>query len=393
LVSDLLDYIRNQEDTNPQKPYRRDPPHSPAEEHNRDQKPCSLTTPRGRRACREVSTWSPFEPEYDQNSQSFHADTPFCNPLEGRTLGNRLSYVLYNSVHYVDPTGYKWSWKAFFGIVAAVALVIATAGAAAPGVAAAAGAYGAAEVAAGTLASWATTAAVVSAVSGAAYLATPSGSSAMSSASLPTIGVGAASAMALAGLPELATAGVAPISAGARLGMGAATAGELAVPGVGEVVGGAIAGILLYKGAAAVRQAYEEWDRGFEIIGYHATTAAAAISIRDNGFDITRSDRLRNNRFGRGYYLSDTPQHAAAEYVNKYGYQPEAILQVRARLTKNLIVGGPLAERPISRWIGAGGRAVGGSLMYGAFAPEAEDGINYVLFDPLHQVRNQERVR
>ena len=69
-----------------------------------------------------------------------------------------------------------------------MALVIATAGAAAPGVAAAAGAYGAAEAAAGALASWASTAALVGAASGAAYLATPSGSGTLSGAGVATLG-------------------------------------------------------------------------------------------------------------------------------------------------------------------------------------------------------------
>ena len=66
------------------------------------------------------------------------------------------------------------------------------------------------------------------------------------------------------------------------------------------------------------------------------------------------------------------------------------MVQVKARLTRNLIVGGPLAERPISHWIGAAARAAGGSLTYGAFAPGAEGGINYVLFDPRRQVIQQD---
>ena len=88
--------------------------------------------------------------------------------------------------------------------------------------------------------------------------------------------------------------------------------------------------------------------------------------------------------------FSDTPNHAAAEYFNQYGRQPEVILQVKARLRRNLIVGGRFAERPTSRWIGAAVRAVGGSLMYGAFAPGAEEGINYVLFNPRQQVIQQD---
>ena len=283
----------------------------------------------------------------------------------------------------MDPTGYKWSWKTFFGIVAAVALVIATAGAAAPGVAAAAGAYGAAEVAAGTLASWASTAAVVSAVSGAAYLATPSSSGTFSGTGIAALGVGGAGAMiALAGPPELATAGIAPVSAAGRLG--ALTAGELAVPGVGEVAGGAIAGILLYKGAAALREAYEEWDRGFEIVGYHATSFKGVYGIaRGEGFKFDVSDRDGRTRFGPGFYLSSTPKGAIAELTRR-GLTVDAVLEVRARLTRNITVGGSLAERPFSRAIGAVVRGFQGSITYGSFA---EPGVtNYVLFGPDQQI-------
>jgi len=103
---------------------------------------------RGPRARREVSTWSPFEPENGQNTQSFHADTPFCNSFEWRTLGNRPSYVSYNSVHYVDPSGYKWSWKKFFAIAAAVVVGVVTGQLELPGIVAAA--FSAATVAAAT---------------------------------------------------------------------------------------------------------------------------------------------------------------------------------------------------------------------------------------------------
>ena len=285
----------------------------------------------------------------------------------------------------MDPTGYGWFRRIFQSIFVAVASVLLDI--VAPG--------------AGRLLQAAVTvaAAVAGDQTGAAIDRAVARSSSQSSSSptVPQILPSLPSSPALAGLglaslgagALTATATVAPASAGG--GLGALTAGGLAIPGAGEVLGDVIAGILLYHGAAALREAYEEWDRGFEIIGYHATNAVDAQSIVERGFKLSRSDPA--NRFGPGYYLSDTPQRASAEYLNKNGYPPEAILQVRACLRKNLIVGGPLAERPISRWVGAAARAAKGSLMYGAFAPGAEGGINYVLFDPLHQVRDQERVR
>jgi len=206
----------------------------------------------------------------------------------------------------------------------------------------------------------------------------------------PSPALGAGLGAALAGPPGLATAGGAPISAGARLGMGAATAGELAVPGVGEVLGAAIAGILFYQGAAALRHAYEEWDRGFEIEGYHATSQPSyAYNIYDEGFKLSYSDKSGTARFGPGFYLAATEQGAIAEYMKWHGGQrPPAVLKIRARLTRNLTVGWPLSERPVSRWIGGAMRGLKGSIIYGAFAPGAGGGINYVLFNPQGQVES-----
>jgi hypothetical protein len=87
----------------------------------------------------------------------------------------------------VDPTGFKWSWSKFFGIVAIVAAVIVTAGAAAPYIAGAAGVVGGAieagiGAAAAAAAATAPYAAVVGIASAGAYLATPSSSGAIASA-------------------------------------------------------------------------------------------------------------------------------------------------------------------------------------------------------------------
>ena len=40
------------------------------------------------------------------------------------------------------------------------------------------------------------------------------------------------------------------------------------------------------------------------------------------------------------------------------------------------------------RWIGTAMRGLKGSITYGAFAPGAEGGINYVLYNPLGQVES-----
>ncbi len=259
--------------------------------------------------------------------------------------------------------------------MAGVALVIATAGAAAPGVAAAAGAYGAAEVAAGTLASWATTAAVVSAVSGAAYLATPGGSGAMSSASMAALGAGGAGAIALAGPPGLATAGGAPFSMGGRLG--ALTAGALAEPSpIGEaLLGTALASILLYQGASALRQTLDDaFYRDNGVISYYSTKRVTAETILAN-----RSFRYAEfnpaNRGGPYLHTNNTPFGARTEARYK-----EAVLQVYATPRKLLrLPFPPPYTYGLNQMISIGAQTFGFDAM--SFPSTKVPGtINYVFF-------------
>ena len=298
------------------------------------------------------------------------ADTSVQDPADPQTL-NRYAYCRNNPLAHIDPSGY-FSWKKFFGIAAAVVVAAFTGQVELPVWVAAT--FSAAVVAGAQAEGAAIDRAV--ARSSSQSSSQPSVSQTAASSSLSSaMGLGVASL----GAVPLAAAAVTPVGAGAG-GLGALTAGELAIPGVGEVVGGAIAGILLYQGAAAVREAYEEWNRGYEIIGYHATSFNGAYGIaRGGGFKFDLSDRDGRARFGPGFYLASTPKGAIAE-LSRRGLTVSAVLEVRARLTRNIIVGGPLADRPYSRVIGAGVRAFQGSITYGSFA---DPGVtNYVLFGP-----------
>jgi len=64
---------------------------------------------------------------YDPTLGRFLQADPFVQDPADPQMLNRYSYVRNNPVNFVDPSGYKWSWKKFFKIVAIVAAVIAVA--------------------------------------------------------------------------------------------------------------------------------------------------------------------------------------------------------------------------------------------------------------------------
>ena len=64
---------------------------------------------------------------YDPSLGRFLQADPFVQDPADPQMLNRYSYVRNNPVNFVDPSGYKWSWKKFFKIVAIVAAVIAVA--------------------------------------------------------------------------------------------------------------------------------------------------------------------------------------------------------------------------------------------------------------------------
>jgi len=86
---------------------------------------------------------------YDPQLGRFLQPDPFVQePSDPQSL-NRYSYVRNNPVNLVDPTGFKWSWKKFFAIAAAVVVGVVTGQLELPGIVAAA--FSAATVAAATV--------------------------------------------------------------------------------------------------------------------------------------------------------------------------------------------------------------------------------------------------
>ena len=257
---------------------------------------------------------------YDPGLGRFVSPDPLIqDPIDPQTL-NRYSYVRNNPVNFVDPSGYNF-WKKLFQFIAKVAATVAVA---ATVVGVGALLLGQPEIAVPAFA-------VARGAAMVAFAATTIANAIPDGRASPTTGSSGGTTLGSPGEGP----GV-PLSSIPLL-LGTTATGELAVPGVGEVLGAAIAGILLYQGAAALRRAYEEWDRGFEIVGYHATTAASAQDIMNNGFKLSRSDLEGTNRFGPGYSLGSTPAISDAEFMKHHnGMMAPGMLQVTARLTRNV---------------------------------------------------------
>ncbi len=287
---------------------------------------------------------------YDPQLGRFIQADPFVqDPSDPQTL-NRYAYVRNNPVNLVDPSGYKWSWKAFFGIVAIVAIVVVTAGVAAPAIAGAAGAAGAAigggigagieagiGAAAGFAAAAAPYAAFAGVASGTGYFLTPGASSPGFAAAVGA--ATAASGAVLGAGPGLAASAV---LGNAALQGGVTYAGmrlldtPLAQEGIGraagalESLGMAPWAALLLAGVTAGTVVFGALSAGVSAAGLQGLAATEGTEVVQRAMSRAELGATRRTGLLRGGHVGTAENpHYVSEAVNSNALRARQRLSLR----------------------------------------------------------------